>query len=304
MHDLDGFVASCAAQAYLVAGELRAAIEAGDRAVMIFEARENLWWASRTLWHLAQAAIYLGEWDASLSYCARALTHGTRLNDLRLKAVGLYRTGSAYIHQGDIERGLRYCDEALALNPIPYDVAMAKVFRGYGKIKAGRLDAGLAELREAIDWLDRSRLRHVRLAPVLRLAEGYLRQGEVGGARTLINDVLSRSRANGYRYLEGLANHLMAECLAANASAEALQHVDDAQRIFETVDARNDLAKTFITRARLAQRFGDFVTARRLLEDADAIFETLRTLDQPARVKAALASLEREAPIPPLGGEL
>src|SRR6266446_1102953 len=75
-------------------------------------------------------------------------------NCWRFKVLGLYRTGSAHIQQGDIECGLLYCDEALALEPIPYDVAMAKVFRGYGQIKAGRLDAGIAELREAIDWLD------------------------------------------------------------------------------------------------------------------------------------------------------
>jgi len=303
LDDLDGFIASCAAQAYVVAGDLRAAIQAGDRAVVIFELRENLWWASRTLWHLAQAAIYLGEWDASLSYCARALAHGTTLNDLRLRAVGLYRTGSAYIHQGDIEHGLRYCDEALALKPIPYDVAMAKVFRGYGKIKAGRLDAGIAELREAIDWLDQSRLFHVRLAPALRLAEGYLRRGEVAAARALISEVLSRSRESGYRYLEGLADHLMAECLA-NAPVEALQHVNDAQRIFETIDARNDLAKTLVTHARLCQGLGNFAEARGFLEEAGGIFDTLGTLDEPGRVRAALTALDRGSPIPPLGGVL
>jgi tetratricopeptide (TPR) repeat protein len=299
-HELDGFIASCAAQAYAVAGELRAAIEAGDRAVAIFEARDNLWWASRTLWHVAQAAIYLGEWDASLSYCSRALAHGTTLNDLRLKVVGLYRTGSAYIQQGDIERGLRYCDEALALKPLPYDVAMAKVFRGYGQIKAGRLDAGIAELGEATAWLDRSRLSHVRMAPALRLAEGYLRRGKYAAARALIDDVLSSSRAAGYRFLEGLANRLMADCLAVEAPVVAMQHVADAQRILKAIDARNDLAKTLVTHARLSQSGGDFAAARGLLEEAGSIFETLGTLDEPARVRAALTALDRGSPIQPL----
>jgi tetratricopeptide (TPR) repeat protein len=302
LDELDGFIASCAAQAHIVAGELHAAIEAGDRAVAIFEARDNLWWAGRTLWHLAQAAIYLGDWAASLSYCSRALAYGTRLNDLRLKVVGLYRTGAAYIHQGDIERGLRYCDEALALKPIPYDVAMAKVFRGYGQIKAGRLDAGIAELGEAIAWLDQSRLSHVRLAPALRLAEGYLRRGELATAQGLIDDVLSRSRDGGYRYLEGLADWLMAECLAAEAPVAAMQHVTEAWRIFEAIEARNDLTKTLVTRARLAQGLGNIAEAQGLLEEAGAIFETIGTLDEPIRVRAALAALDQGSPIQPLGG--
>jgi class 3 adenylate cyclase/tetratricopeptide (TPR) repeat protein len=289
--ELDGHIAACAAQAYVVAGELRAAIEAGERALIVFEARDNLWWAGRTLWNLAQATIYLGEWEASLSYCRRALALGTTLNDLRLKVGGLYRTGSAHIQQGDIERGLRYCDEALALNPIPYDVAMTKLFRGYGQIKAGQLDPGIAELGEAMAWLDKSHLHHVRLMAALRLAEGYILRLEFARARALLDGVLSTSQATGYRYLEGLAERLMAECLIAESPAVAMQHVTDAQRIFEAVDARNDLAKSLVTRAKLSQ--SNLVVARGLLEDAAAIFEALGTLDEPARVTAVLAALDR-----------
>jgi tetratricopeptide (TPR) repeat protein len=290
--DLEGFIYSCAVQAYYAAGELRAAIEAGDRAVAVLEAQGNLWWASRALWNTAQAAIYLGEWEASLAYCRRALAHAKTLDDPRLKVVGLYRTGSAHIHQGDIEHGLRYCEEALALNPLPYDVAMAKVFHGYGEIRAGRLDTGIAELTEAIAWFDRSRLHHVRVAPALRLAEGYLSRGELGTARALIDDVLTMSRAKGYRYVEGLAHRLLGECLAQESPAAAAEHVDAAQRIFASTGARNDFAKTLVTRAKLHQADRNFVEARALLEEAGAIFETLGTLDEPARVIAALAALD------------
>ena len=284
-------------QAYVVAGELRAAIESGDRAVAILDAQGNLWWACRTLWNTAQAAIYLGEWGASLAYCLRVLTHATSLDDPRLKVVGLYRIGSAYIHRGDIERGLRCCDEALSLNPLPFDVAMAKVFRGYGLIRAGRADAGIADLTEAIGWFDRSRLHHVRVTPALRLAEGYLsRAGELGTARALIDDVLTTSRAKGYRYVEGLAHRLLAECLAQASPAAAAEHVDNARRIFASTDARNDLAKALVTRACLFQDSGDLASARELLEEAAAIFKALGTLDEPIRVKEALGALEHGSP--------
>jgi tetratricopeptide (TPR) repeat protein len=294
--DLEGFIYSCAVQAYMVAGELRAAIEAGDRAVAILEAQDNLWWASRALFNTAQAAIYLGEWEASLAYCRRVLAHATTLDDPRLKVVGLYRIGSAHIHRGDIERGLRCCDEALSLNPLPYDVAMGKVFRGYGEIRAGRFDAGIADLTEAIAWFDRSRLHHVRVTPALRLAEGYLCRGELGTARALIDDVLTASRAKGYRYVEGMAHRLLAECLAQESPAAAAEHVDTAQRIFTSADARNDLAKALVTQAGLCQNYGDFARARQLLEEALAIFEALGTLDEPIRVREALAALEQRSP--------
>jgi hypothetical protein len=140
------------------------------------------------------------------------------------------------------------------------------------------------------------------LPATLRLAEGYLRRGEVAAARELIHDVRSNSRANGYRYIEGLAEHLMAECLVLESPVVAMQHVTDAQRTFEAIDARNDLAKTLVTRAKLSQ--SNPVEARRLLKEAMAIFEELGTIDEPSRVSAALAALDQGSPIPPLGGIL
>ena len=100
LDEIDGFATSSLALVYIVAGQLRDAIESGERALSIFESRSNLWWAGRTLWYLSLAAANaLGEWDASLDYCRRALDQGAALNDLRLKAVGWWRMGSAHIQR-------------------------------------------------------------------------------------------------------------------------------------------------------------------------------------------------------------
>jgi hypothetical protein len=85
----------------------------------------------------------------------------------------------------------------------------------------------------------------------------------------------------------------MGECLAGEASAAAEDYVATATRIFGQVGARNDLAKAMVTRAALRQRAGDVTTARQLLHQADAIFRALDTLDEPIRVEAALAALDR-----------
>ncbi len=133
------------------------------------------------------------------------------------------------------------------------------------------------------------------MTPALRLAEGYLLRSDFGTARALIDDVLNTSRAKGYRYVEGLAHRLLAECLAQGSPIVAAEHVDAAQRIFISTDARNDLAKTLVTRAGLCQNRGDFAAARKLLEEAAAIFGRLGTLDEPARVKSALAALDKRS---------
>jgi class 3 adenylate cyclase/tetratricopeptide (TPR) repeat protein len=289
--ELDGFIGACLAQAYVVAGEFRAAIEAGERALDVFESQGNHWWAGRTLWHLASAALYLGEFQRSINYCRRAIAYGDQLDDHRLKVVGLYRLGSAFIQQGALADGLRCCEDALVLKPIGYDLAWVKTVRGYGLIKAGDVDAGIADLAEAISWFDNSHLQYVRVVPALRLAEGYLRRGDRAAATQLIDQVVAISETTGYRYVEGLARRLMAECAEADA-ATAREHLNTARSIFVTIGAQNDLAKVLASQGEMRQRDGDLAAARELFETAAEIFGALGTLDESARMQIAVAKLD------------
>ena len=302
LDEIDAFAESCLAQVYAIAGRLQDAVDAGERAVSSFEARANPWWAALTLWHLTGAANYRGDWDASLDYSRRALDYGIALDDVRLKAVSWSRMGLAYIHRGEVERGLQCCSEALTLTPIPRDAAWARVVRGYGKIKAGQVDDGIKELSEALAWFESSRMRFTQIIGTVWLAEGYLRRGDRASARPSIDQVLDASRATGYLHYEGRACWLMSECLAAAAPVAAEDYAETAMRIFEEVGARNDLARAMVTRAALRQAAGDSGTARRLLDQAHAIFQALRTLDETARVEVALRALDRGCQIQLLAG--
>ena len=159
LDEIKAFAESCLTQVYLFLGRLREAIETGERALASCEALGNLWWACRTIWQLQPTAMALGEWDRSLEYCRRALDYGEVLKDHRIKVVGLWRTGAVHVRRGDAERGVQYCNEALVLGALPFDAAMAKAVRGYGQIKMGELDAGIADLDEAVAWLANLRLR-------------------------------------------------------------------------------------------------------------------------------------------------
>jgi class 3 adenylate cyclase/tetratricopeptide (TPR) repeat protein len=305
LDDIHAFAESCLAQIYVVAGRLQDAIETGERALASFETQGNLWWAARTLWFLSIAANGLGAWEASVRYCRRGVDYGIALEELRFKsvqAVGWWRMGSAYIQKGDLERGLQCCREALALTPIPRDAVMAKATCAYADIKAGRFDAGIAGLTETLAWFDRSDLRYTHQFYGVWLAEGYIRRGDRAAARPLIEDLINTCRDKGYLQLEGRACWLMGECLAAEAPAAADDYVETAMRIFEEVGARNDLARAMLTRAALRQKAGD-LAARRLLEQARAIFEALHTLDKAAKVNSAFAALDRGSQIPMLAGE-
>jgi hypothetical protein len=145
-------------------------------------------------------------------------------------------------------------------------------------------------------------MRWTQVISAFWLAEGHLRRGDRVTARPLIEGVLSASRTTGYLHFEGRACWSMSECLAIKSPASAEDYAETAIRIFNQVGARNDLAKAMVTRAALRQSVGDAETARQLLDQAHAIFHALGTLDEPVRVEAALAALDRGAQIPLLDG--
>ncbi len=89
----------------------------------------------------------------------------------------------------------------------------------------------------------------------------------------------------------------MSECLAVEAPASAEDYAETAMRILERMETRADFAKAMVTRAALRQRTGDIASARRLLDEASAIFHTLGCSIEPAQVRAAFAALERGSPI-------
>jgi lipopolysaccharide biosynthesis regulator YciM len=85
----------------------------------------------------------------------------------------------------------------------------------------------------------------------------------------------------------------MAEYSASEDPASAGPRAERVIEILERIGARNDLTRAVLTRAALRQAMGDLTAACGLLDRADPIFRELGMLDEPARVRAALAPLDR-----------
>ena len=291
LEDLQPFADCCLAHAYALAGDLREAMTAGERALAQFEARGNVWWACRTMWILSLTANALGEWVRSLGYCERALHHGEAIDDLRLRVVAWSRTAGTQVQRGDAKAALAACDVALKLGPTPFDTAMIDAVRGYALVKMGDVPAGLRVLREAVEWFAGSHLVYTRSLYSVWLAESLVRSGDREDGRMLAATVLATSEAVGYRHLQGVAHRVLGESLALDDLEAAATHLGRARSLLERAGAINDLAKTLVAQAALRSARGEPGDALLLLVEAERVFEALGTVDEPDRVRAALRSL-------------
>ncbi len=89
----------------------------------------------------------------------------------------------------------------------------------------------------------------------------------------------------------------MGECLAPEDPVAAEPYVETAMEILGRIGARNDLARAMVTRAALRQAAGDVGDSPPAARPSREIFHELGTLDEPARVEAARAALDRGSPI-------
>ena len=290
LENLRPFADCCLAQAYSLAGDLREAIAAGERALRLFEASGNVWWACRTMWTLSQTANALGEWSRSLAYCARALEHGEAADDLRLKVVALSRIAGTEVQRGDAKASLAACEAALRLGPTPFDAAMVNAVRGYALVKSGDVPGGLRTLREAVDWFGGTHLLYTRSLYSVWLADSLVRSGERESGRTLAATVLTTSEAVGYRHLEGVAHRILGEGLMPDDRDAAMRHLRQARRLLEDTGARNELAKALVAEAAGRAAVGEADEACRLLDEGERIFAALGTVGEPDRLRAALAA--------------
>jgi transcriptional regulator with AAA-type ATPase domain/tetratricopeptide (TPR) repeat protein len=290
LENLRPFADCCLAQAYSLAGDLREAMAAGERALPEFEARGNVWWACRTMWILSHTANALGEWSRSLAYCARALEHGEAADDLRLKVVALSRIAGTQVQRGDAEASLAACEAAVRFGPTPFDTALLSAVRGYALVKIGDVPNGLHDLREAVEWFGGTHLLYTRSLCSVWLADSLVRTGDREPGRALAAAVLASNEAVGYRYLEGVAHRVLGESLMPEDRDAAMRHLQQARRRLEETGARNELAKTLIAEAAGRAAIGEVEEPRRLLDEGGRIFEALDTVGEANRFRAALAA--------------
>ena len=285
----------CLTQLHTMAGDLHSAVAAAERALAIFEREsrdDSVFWTCRTLWQLCAAQLAQGRWEEALANGRVALDLGASIEDRRLMAVAWFRLGAGHMQRGDWAMGLTACWQARALSPFPFDEAIISIVEGYGIARAGRPGDGLASLRRGLKWFEQAKLRYSSLLGETWMADALLHAGARPDASELAGAVAVTCRGLGYRHLEAIATRIVAEGLIDANPDEAIRRLAHAEVTLEEIGAVNELAKVWVAQAEVWRRRGEPERCRALLERALRIFEELGTIDEPARVRAILQSLE------------
>ncbi|MBI3636203.1 MAG: hypothetical protein HY216_08320 [Candidatus Rokubacteria bacterium] len=239
-----------------------------------------------------QAANCLGQWDRATAYGQKCVTYALATEDVRLRVVGWWRSAATQIYSGRPREGMDLLKNALSLTALPFDAAMVKAMQGIAEMKLGDVQSAVRDLSEAVQWFEQSHIHFTRAFWGVRLAEAHVAAGNEAAARTVAEDIRATSRQLGYAFMEGIAERVLGEVLSGEDPVAAAAHLQSSEEILGRIGARNELARTLTARGSLLQAAGDRGGARVLFERALAMFEELGTVDEPARVRAALAGLD------------
>jgi tetratricopeptide (TPR) repeat protein len=264
------------AQHGAMSGRPRDGLEHGRRAAALLERAREPWWIGPAHWAIGLNHALLGEFDAALAAEAQATALGTEVGDPQVASSAAWASGLVHVCLGDWETAIRSCEEALARSPDPLNMAMALGWLGATWLERGDLTQAVPRLEEALRLLDQFRFRQPQAWFSAFLAEAHQRAHRLETALELASQGLELARATstlqGIGWAERTLGHI---ARARGALDDAHNHLHEALRAFEVVEAGFEIARTHLDLAELARARVDTGAAAAHLAEADRRFRTL-----------------------------
>jgi ATP/maltotriose-dependent transcriptional regulator MalT len=154
----------------------------------------------------------------------------------------------------------------------PYVFATSQTFASYARLMLGPDPSALAELREAVAWVDERGMGLLFSFSAACLAEALVSAGELVEARRQAERALEQVKL-GDRLGEVMAERVLARAARLSGDiAEARRFLERAEQAAERHGSRREQALNALERAELHRHDGDALGARRLVESALATF--------------------------------
>jgi tetratricopeptide (TPR) repeat protein len=264
------------AQHGAMSGHPRDGLEHGRRAVALLERAGEPWWIGPAHWAVGLNHALLGEFDAALDAQALAIARGAEVGDPQIASSAAWASGLVHVCRGDWDTAIRSCEEALARSPDPLNTAMALGWLGFAWLERDDLTQAVPRLEEAVRLLEQFRFRQPQACFSAFLAEAHRRAHRLETALELASHGLALARATASTLGIGWAERALGHVAQARgALADAEDHLGEALRAFEAVEAAFEIARTHLDLAALGQVRGRLETATTHLGEAHRKFRAL-----------------------------
>jgi tetratricopeptide (TPR) repeat protein len=228
-------------------------------------------------WLLGLNHFLLGEFGPGLVAEAHVELIGEAMGDPRLRGFAAWTSGWIYATRGDAEEGIKQCQAALAYAADPLNATAALGQLGYAYLESGDLAQAISLLEQAVQQVDRFRLRQLAGRFKTLLSEAYLLKGDLAKARELAIEGLAMTQEIKHAYVVGLAQRGLGRIdRASGAFVEAEHHLHEALQTFASIQAQFEVGRTYLDLAVAAHAREDRDTVTACLGEALHLFRTLQ----------------------------
>jgi tetratricopeptide (TPR) repeat protein len=252
-------------------------VEHGTRAVAHLAQTDERWWLGRAYWIVAINAALRGEFSRALEALAQEQVLGDAMDDPRLQSSAGWTRGGIHALMGEWEAGLAACQRALERARDPVDAALARGFLGGVHLEMGDGVRARPWLEQAAAQCRTFGVGQTHGWFTTLLGEAYRLIGEHERAHALATEGLGITETVQYRYGMARAHQVIGRIAhARGAFDESEQQLRRALEMFVSMGARYDSGRAHLDLAGLSGGQGQRSRAAAHLHEARAVFEALK----------------------------
>jgi predicted ATPase len=247
----------------------------------------------------ASAAFgFLGQFDHALTYADHGLRLAQELQNPFAEAAAYQYRANVHDQRGGWAQAIADYEEARRLAERAGDlfrVYIVKFFEGRAHTMAGSAGRGRVLLEESIALSAQLGTTFMLAWAKAYLAGCLLALGEHEAATPLCHEAIALAEARGDKYAKALAHRTLAETLGAMTSADpqdAERALLEAIRIYQEISNKPELARSYVSYARLLQGWGETAKARDYLTQAIGLFQHMGMLWDLAQAEQLLQACQ------------
>jgi CHAT domain-containing protein/Tfp pilus assembly protein PilF len=265
---------------YDLRGELQEALRYYEIALNLRRDLANRGGMAAVLNNIATIYDKLGETQKTIETYNRAAEILAEVSDYKTLASVFHNLGYTYASLGDSQTALRYYEQARevrkkANDPLNDATTIASI---------GRLSASEGDFRKALEYYNQALVIQKeansswQAYTLINIGQAYVSLGEIEKAITYYEQALKLLREAGDRQGEAFSLDRLGQALTqAGQSQRALDALQSALPLWQAVGDRNGEATTLYGIARVESGRGRLAEARKRIEEAIAIAESMRT---------------------------